>query len=663
MRRVAGKIMAAILAAAVALSSPAAGFTVLADELQETEQEIVLSDSADEEIQAGEEEELAQETEGDTQQEELAQNDNLTDEGNLQVSDEDTNAGSSEDSAVDNVNGAIVIPETAGRVLRLASTGTGIQKNQHIYFGKIRSGSYNYWDTEGENKPYWRVLDPSKDNNGVAGNIFLMSETLWGNDPDTYKDGGIFFNNPNEKGNEWKDSDARTWCNSYLGNIFTEPERAAIKGISKKDDAVQGEWKTCYLENDKVFFMSVAEVNQYIGTTYEDVKASYLNDPIAYWWLRTPSWGSSWDPNYTVATVYGAVGLSYVKSRKCARPVFNVNQSSILFTSAATGGKVSGTVGPNALKAVADKATKDWKLTIKDTNRAFSAARVGSGNVQPGQSINIQYSGAKTGSNEYVSAVLCDASGNVLYYGRLASNSASGTTSVTLPQGLDAGNTYKLHVFSEQCNGDYNTDIASGLSTIDLKIPMNIKDTLLSKTEIKYNGNARIPSVTTLAGKKLIEGTDYTKVIKNSSDKTVKSPVKVGTYKMVLTGKGNYYGSATKTYKIIKGNNTLNVKKKTSSHTIKVSKLEKRKQTIKAKKIFNFVDKGQGKITYTLKSAKKGSKSYKSKFSVNSKSGKLTVKKGLKKGTYKLTVSVKADGDKNHNSKTKKVEFKIKVKK
>ena len=33
---------------------------------------------------------------------------------------------------------------------------------------------YNYWDTEGEHKPYWRVLDPSKDNKGVTGGIFAM---------------------------------------------------------------------------------------------------------------------------------------------------------------------------------------------------------------------------------------------------------------------------------------------------------------------------------------------------------------------------------------------------------------------------------------------------------------------------------------------------------
>ena len=42
---------------------------------------------------------------------------------------------------------------------------------------------------------------------------------------------------------------------------------------------------------------------------------------------------------------------------------------------------------------------------------------------------------------------------------------------------------------------------------------------------------------------------------------------------------------------------------------------------------------------------------------------KVTVKKGLKKGTYKVKVSVKAAGNDKYNPITKKVTFTIKVKK
>ena len=39
----------------------------------------------------------------------------------------------------------------------------------------------------------------------------------------------------------------------------------------------------------------------------------------------------------------------------------------------------------------------------------------------------------------------------------------------------------------------------------------------------------------------------------------------------------------------------------------------------------------------------------------------MTVKKGLKKGTYKVTVKVKAAGSKNYKAKTSTVTFSIRV--
>ena len=44
-----------------------------------------------------------------------------------------------------------------------------------------------------------------------------------------------------------------------------------------------------------------------------------------------------------------------------------------------------------------------------------------------------------------------------------------------------------------------------------------------------------------------------------------------------------------------------------------------------------------------------------------SKAGKVTVKKGLKKNTYKVKVNVKAAGNANYKKATKAVTLKIKV--
>ena len=56
---------------------------------------------------------------------------------------------------------------------------------------------------------------------------------------------------------------------------------------------------------------------------------------------------------------------------------------------------------------------------------------------------------------------------------------------------------------------------------------------------------------------------------------------------------------------------------------------------------------------------KKGSK----KITINRKTGKVTVKKGLKKGTYKVKVKVRAAGNSNYKaSGWKTVTFKVKIK-
>ena len=65
--------------------------------------------------------------------------------------------------------------------------------------------------------------------------------------------------------------------------------------------------------------------------------------------------------------------------------------------------------------------------------------------------------------------MIVDENDDVLYYGRIAQNSESGTATITIPSEMATGN-YKLKVFSEQYNGDYKTDYGSEFVNIDLKI-------------------------------------------------------------------------------------------------------------------------------------------------------------------------------------------------
>ncbi|SDB09990.1 endo-1,4-beta-xylanase [Butyrivibrio sp. INlla16] len=101
-----------------------------------------------------------------------------------------------------------------------------------------------------------------------------------------------------------------------------------------------------------------------------------------------------------------------------------------------------------------------------------------------------------------------------------------------------------------------------------------------------------------------------------------------------------------------KEENTLTVKGKTVA--IKASKVSKKTQKIKISKLVK-VSKAKGDVTYTKVSGNK-------KIKIDSETGKVTVKKGLKKGTYKVKVEVKAAGDDTHKEATTEVTFKIKVK-
>ncbi len=85
------------------------------------------------------------------------------------------------------------------------------------------------------------------------------------------------------------------------------------------------------------------------------------------------------------------------------------------------------------------------------------------------------------------------------------------------------------------------TGAVSGAFTIESK---NIVPTIkLSKSTFVYNGKKQIPDVRVSDGKKVLGANDY--------DVLVVGGKVVGTYEITVELKGNYSGSATKTYKII----------------------------------------------------------------------------------------------------------------
>ena len=174
----------------------------------------------------------------------------------------------------------------------------------------------------------------------------------------------------------------------------------------------------------------------------------------------------------------------------------------------------------------------------------------------------------------------------------------------------------------------------------------------LEKTKYVYDGKVKKPKVKNVTGsydRMLKEGTDYK--VSYASNKNA------GKGKVIVKGTGDYEGTLDLEFSISKAKNTLKAKGK--SVKLKKKKLKKKKQTIKKAKAYK-ISKAKGKLTY--KKAGISKKKYSKKFTVAKKTGLITVKKGVKKGTYKLKVKVTAAGNNNYKKLTRTVTVKIKVK-
>ena len=117
------------------------------------------------------------------------------------------------------------------------------------------------------------------------------------------------------------------------------------------------------------------------------------------------------------------------------------------------------------------------------------------------------------------------------------------------------------------------------------------------------------------------------------------------------------YKESAQITKLEKKQNTLTVKPRTV--TVKYAKVKKKAQTVKRAKALT-VSNQKGTVTYKLSGVVKTK--YKKYFVINAKTGNITVKKRLKKGTYKVKIKVTAAGTNEYKSGTKTVTTTIKVK-
>ena len=191
-----------------------------------------------------------------------------------------------------------------------------------------------------------------------------------------------------------------------------------------------------------------------------------------FWWLRSPGGQNFGAAGVKANGSVGTVGGYDVSFDGGVRPAFYLNLSSVLFISAAVGGKGSGPAGPKALEAVGTNAGDEWKLTLKDDgtiakldgHKDFNATYAG----VSGKVVSVQIDGAKKGAGEWISAIVRAESGDITYYGRVAlcSDDVPLAVSIDLEGKFASGD--KLLVFNEQVNDDKKTDYASELKEIAL---------------------------------------------------------------------------------------------------------------------------------------------------------------------------------------------------
>ena len=97
--------------------------------------------------------------------------------------------------------------------------------------------------------------------------------------------------------------------------------------------------------------------------------------------------------------------------------------------------------------------------------------------------------------------------------------------------------------------------------------------------------------------------------------------------------------------------NPLAIKGKTAN--VKYSETRNKSVSLTVSKAMK-ISKAKGSLTYKKKSGNKN-------ITINKKTGKITVKKGINRSFYTVTVAVKAAGNKTHSSVTKSVTFYVNV--
>ena len=316
-----------------------------------------------------------------------------------------------------------------------------------------------YFGQNHENNPAaWRVI--GYDGSGVTsskGDITLLAAGAMGVIP--FVDAIL--------NNEYAPSNLKATIDALAEKLTTE-ENAAVKKRTLTSGSYDGENTDCVAGgqvDNAVFWPLPAKEAIAVNNDLRALNPAHPNWVDSGWWLRSP--GSD---KYRLAVVrsegsvqYSGFSVLIFNNHRTVRPAFNLNLNSVLFASAAVGGKPDG-----GLAEVSKYSGNEWKLTLLDSRRNFAVTEK-TVSAAPDDTVTLNYKGATTGKNEYISVILADNNG-AQYYGRVAQPTAkSGTVEIKIPSDIAPGD-YTMKVFSEQYNGDCKTDLASAFADVTLTV-------------------------------------------------------------------------------------------------------------------------------------------------------------------------------------------------
>lgn len=332
-----------------------------------------------------------------------------------------------------------------------AETGKDIQLGAAALSDNVNTSSAAtvHYDS---NSDTWRVIGYGGD--GVASSSGTLTLIASGN----MEHGAFDSSSPGS--NNYSGSNLQSMIEILAVGLSTEEEAAVATRTLAGGSANCG--ATDYDENkisgfdvsDAVMWpLSVEEANL-MDSDLRKANPEHTDWESSIWWLRSP--GSH---DFDAANVRGFGGVSNYGSDVDndgygVRPAFNLNLSSIIFTSDAAGIKSSGAAG--TLSAPRSHSTTNWKLTVASDSLTVSSGTI----TRSGSTITVPFtaSGDYNRISVFISDGAWNANGAVLkYYGALNRSGSSGT--FTLPDDYDTS--WKVYILAEKINGDTKTDYAS----------------------------------------------------------------------------------------------------------------------------------------------------------------------------------------------------------